>query len=86
MGRDVAERWWAAIRTGPLVLQLVGAADLERAFAIGELFPDQTFSIVDRTSFAVMERLGLQRAATFDDHFAVYRFGPKRQHAFAIVR
>ena len=32
-----------------------------------------------------MRRLGLLRAATFDDHFAVYRFGAKR-HAFEIVR
>jgi hypothetical protein len=34
-----------------------------------------TFDTVpDRTSFAVMERLGVHRAVAFDDDFAVYRF------------
>jgi len=32
----------------------------------------QDFSIVDRTSFAIMERLGLSHAASFDDDFAIY--------------
>jgi hypothetical protein len=32
-----------------------------------------------------MRRLGIDRAASFDDHFAVFRFGPKRRHAFEIV-
>jgi len=41
---------------------------------------------VDRTSFAVMERLGVHRAASFDDDFAVYRFGPRRSKAFEVVR
>jgi len=48
-------------------------------------FPDQGFALVDRTSFAVMERLGVSRVATFDHHFAVYRFGPGRRHAFAVI-
>jgi predicted nucleic acid-binding protein len=62
------------------------AADLDAAWAVGEAFPDQDFSIVDRTSFAVMERLGLVRAASFDDHFAIYRFGRNRDRAFEILR
>ena len=60
--------------------------DLDTAWAIGELYDDQDFSIVDRTSFAVMERLGITRAASFDHHFAVYRYGPRRERAFQIVR
>ena len=43
--------------------------NLEVAWAIGERFPDQDFSIVDRTSFAVMERLGVRRVAAFDSDF-----------------
>lgn len=53
---------------------------------IGEEFADQGFSLVDRTSFSVMHRLGIMRVATFDHHFAVYRFGPQRRRAFEIIR
>lgn len=61
------------------------AADLEAAWAIGEAFPDPGFSILDRTSFAVMERLGTTRAASFDHHFAVYRYGARREKAFQVI-
>lgn len=86
LGWEIAERFWASIRAGASSIETVTDADLEVAFMIGEAFPDQTFSIVDRTSFAVMQRLGIHRAASFDDHFAVYRYGPKRSRAFEIVR
>ncbi len=33
-----------------------------------------------------MERLGVHRAVTFDDDFAVYRFGPRRDRAFEVLR
>ena len=56
------------------------------AWEIGERFPDQNFSIVDRTSFAVMERLKIATAASFDAHFAVYRYGHARDKAFRILR
>jgi predicted nucleic acid-binding protein len=61
-------------------------ADLEAAWAIGAAFPDQDFSLVDRTSFAIMERLGLRRVAALDDDFAVYRYGRRRDRSFEIVR
>ena len=80
-----AERQWAGIRAGAVAVEPVVAADLEVAFAIGQEFPDQGFSIVDRTSFAVMQRLGIHRAATFDEHFAIFRFGPGRKRAFEIL-
>lgn len=81
-----AEAFWTGLRGGAARLETVGAADLEAAWTIGRDFPDQDFSLVDRTSFAVMERLGVHRAATFDDDFAVYRFGPRRSKAFEVVR
>jgi hypothetical protein len=33
-----------------------------------------------------MVRLGVLRAASFDDHFAVYRFGPRLSRAFEVLR
>ncbi len=83
---EAAERFWGGLKTGVAVIEPLTEADLEVAWAIGEAFPDQDFSIVDRTSFALMQRLGLQRVASFDDDFAVYRFGRDRRRAFEIVR
>jgi predicted nucleic acid-binding protein len=84
--RHAAERFWERIRLGGVRVEIATAADLEAAWAIGEAFPDQEFSIVDRTSFAVMERLGINRAASFDDHFAIYRYGRNRDRAFDVLR
>ena len=84
--RVAAERFWEGLRSGVAAVHSVTDVDLELAWSIGQAFPDQDFSIVDRTSFAVMQRLGIGRAATFDDHFAVFRFGPEKRRAFEIVR
>ncbi|MFY9693355.1 MAG: PIN domain-containing protein [Xanthobacteraceae bacterium] len=84
--REAVERFWSQIRQGAVPIEKITALDLERAWTIGEAFPDQTFSLVDRTSFAVMERLGLTRAASFDDDFAVYRYGRNRDRAFEVFR
>lgn len=86
LGRVAADRFWQALRAGAAAIESVGLADLEVAWAIGEQFPDQDFSIVDRTSFAVMQRLGVHRVATLDDDFAVYRLGPRRERAFEVIR
>lgn len=84
--RQAAEAFWAALRKGVATVESIGPADLQSAWTIGQEFPDQDFSLVDRTSFAVMERLGLERVASFDDHFAVYRWGPGRRRAFQLLR
>jgi predicted nucleic acid-binding protein len=84
--RRAAEQFWLQVRRGVADLQNVLPADLEGAWAIGEIFPDQEFSIVDRTSFAVMERLGISQVASFDDHFAIYRYGRSRNRAFEVLR
>ncbi len=85
-GRVAAELFWDAVRAGLAAIETVLPGDLDAAWRIGEAFPDQDFSIVDRTSFALMERLGITSAASFDDDFAIYRFGPRRQHAFEVRR
>lgn len=86
LGAAVADRFWATVRAGAATLEQVSPADLDAAWAIGEAFAGQAFSIVDRTSFAVMERLGVNRAVAFDDDFAVYRHGPRRDRAFEVLR
>jgi predicted nucleic acid-binding protein len=85
LGRAAAERFWEGLRAGAADVELVTAADLAVAWAAGESFPDQDFSIVDRTSFAVMQRLGLRRVAAFDDDFSVFRFGRGRRQAFEVL-
>ena len=84
--RRAADRFWEGLRGGVATLETVGVADLESAWQMGVAYRDQSFSIVDRTSFAVMLRLGIERAASLDDDFAVFRFGPGRRRAFTIVR
>jgi predicted nucleic acid-binding protein len=86
LGYAAAERFWGGLRAGAATIEHVTPADLDAAWRIGEAFPDQSFSIFDRTSFAVMERTGVHRAAAFDDDFAVYRFGARRDQAFEVVR
>lgn len=86
LSHKAAERFWDGLRSGVASVESVTTADLERAFAMGQTYPDQDFSIVDRTSFAVMQRLGLERAASLDDDFAVFRYGPGRRKAFTVIR
>jgi predicted nucleic acid-binding protein len=83
--RAAAETFWRGIRGGLAQVEKVNASDMDAAWAIGEDFADQTFSIVDRTSIAVMERLGITRVASFDSDFAVYRYGRNRERAFEIL-
>jgi uncharacterized protein len=86
MRHEIAERFWEGLRDGAVTIEHVGPADLEAAWQIGLSWRDQDFSIVDRTSFAVMRRLGIERVASLDNHFAVFRFGPQRRHAFTVMR
>jgi predicted nucleic acid-binding protein len=86
LGFKAAERWWSGLRSGTCRVESVGEADLAVAWTIGEAFADQRFSIVDRTSFAVMLRAGLSRAASLDDDFLVFRHGAKRERAFDVIR
>ncbi len=85
-GQVAADAFWGSVRAGAVAVEAALPADLDAAWAIGQTFADQSFSIVDRTSFAVMERLGVHRAVAFDDDFAVYRFGPRRDRAFEVLR
>jgi predicted nucleic acid-binding protein len=86
IGRQAAERFWEGLRTGVAAIEPIGMADIEAAWQIGISYRDQDFSLVDRSSFAMMRRLGIERAASLDNDFAVFRFGPNRRRAFTILR
>lgn len=85
LGRACAMRFWDALSGGVVKVLGVGSADLQRARRIVRDFPDQPFSLVDCTSFAVMERLGIGDAFAFDSHFRVFRHGPRHGRAFRVL-
>ncbi len=74
-GRDVAARVLRDIdaSAGTTVVR-VSARDERRAREIIERYDDKEFSLTDAISFAVMERLRIGSAFTFDRHFAQYGF------------
>ena len=82
LGRRAALTLWETLRETQLPILTIDASDLEAAWRIAQAFPDQDFSFTDCTSFAVMERLGIEDAFTFDQHFLVYRYGSNRHRAF----
>ena len=86
LDRKAAEGFWEGLRSGIALIEAVTLADLEVAWDVGVSWRDQDFPLVDRTSFAVMRRLGIDRVASLDAHFAVFRFGPKRRQSFHVVR
>lgn len=73
LGKSVSQKFWETIRANLLSLQRITALDLERAWEIFNAYDDQDFSLVDCTSFALMERLKIIDAFTFDFHFSVFR-------------
>jgi len=84
LGTDTAENLINSIRTGIARVESATLADLELAASIREGFPDQQFSIVDRTSWSVMQRLGVHGAIAFDRDYSIYRFGRNRRSAFTV--
>jgi predicted nucleic acid-binding protein len=86
VGRGEAEAFLSRCINDALPIEIVGKADIEKALEIGRRFSGHQFSLVDRTSFAVMERLGISTVVSLDDDFAIYRFGPRRQRAFTLLR
>jgi predicted nucleic acid-binding protein len=65
----MAIRWLGKLR---LQVERTTAEDERRAVQIVLKYRDKDFSLVDASSFALMERLGLRRAIAFDPHFRQY--------------
>lgn len=84
LSEEIAERLINSIRAGVARVEATSLADLEVAAAIKMRYADQRFSIVDRTSWSVMQRLGVHEAVAFDRDFAIYRFGVDNRSAFTV--
>ena len=74
LSQDIATRFLREVEQSPTTLVWVRPADVRRAKAIIYQYTDKDFSLTDATSFAVMERLRISSAFTFDRHFAQYGF------------
>jgi predicted nucleic acid-binding protein len=81
-----AEAFCQRVCDGWCGIEMVTNEDLAAAELIRAAFPDQRFSLVDRTSFASLERLGISRVASFDNDFVIYRYGVHRDRAFEVLR
>jgi uncharacterized protein len=82
----VAEDFATYIRSGAAALEPTTGTDLRQAWEMPAAFHDQRFSLVDRTSFAMMRRLRISRVVSFDEDFVIYRFGAGRRQAFEVLR
>ena len=71
-GRTIAWRTLEEIDRSTITIVRVSPADERRAREIIANYDDKNFSLTDATSFAVMERLGITQAFTFDHHFSQY--------------
>jgi uncharacterized protein len=70
--REIATRFLRTMDESPTTLVWVTPADVRRAKAIIYQYTDKDFSLTDAISFAVMERLDIHLAFTFDRDFAQY--------------
>lgn len=74
LGRTIAYRDIEAIRRSRVTRLVVSSVDENRAWEIIRHYQDKAFSFVDATSFAVMERLRITTAFSFDRDFDQYGF------------
>jgi predicted nucleic acid-binding protein len=84
--RTVAETFCGRVMEGWCRIESAAFEDLTAAEVVRRAFPDQRFSLIDRTSFVVMGGLGINRVASFDNDFVIYRYGANRERAFEVLR
>ena len=73
IGRDKAIEHLEKLRN-TAEIERVSEEDENKAWQIILRYRDKDFSYVDATSFAVMERLGIRDAFSFDEHFEQYSY------------
>ena len=71
-GREVAHAFLASVDAGLAMVERVRVEDDRGAVKILRGHQDKGYSVCDALSFAVMERLGIDRAMAFDRHFHDY--------------
>jgi predicted nucleic acid-binding protein len=71
LGAQFARNW---LMHNVWPVQRVTVEDEAKAISIISQYTDKTFSYVDATSFALMERLRIRKAFAFDPHFQQYGF------------
>jgi predicted nucleic acid-binding protein len=72
LGRTIALRTLQRIDHSTTTIVRISARDETRAREIIRQYDDKDFSLTDATSFAVMERLRIPYAFTFDRNFTQY--------------
>ncbi|MFL5260136.1 MAG: type II toxin-antitoxin system VapC family toxin [Hyphomicrobiales bacterium] len=73
--RDVALTWKQSVyKPGIVTISVCELDDLERSWRYFQRRDLYRLSAVDATSFAIMERLRIRTACTFDHHFVVAGF------------
>jgi predicted nucleic acid-binding protein len=72
LGVHVATRVLQELDRSATTIVRVSTSDERRAREIVYRYQDKSFSLTDATSFAVMERLHIGAAFSFDRHFAQY--------------
>lgn len=72
IGRQLAAAFLHEVDASTTRRERVTSLDERRAREILARFTDKDFSLVDATSFAVMRRLHIVQAFSFDEHFAQF--------------
>ena len=73
LGLPAAETWWRQIaRSERVRWERVDASRFDKARELFFQYRDKDFSFTDCTSFALMERLRIKTAFSFDAHFKQY--------------
>lgn len=72
IGRNSATPRLLELESGSLVVHRAVEVDERNARQLLLRYSDKDFSLVDATSFVIMDRIGIREAFTYDNHFRQY--------------